>query len=99
MQPQEVMRSKAASRSGFVGRRAVSASPRGRWTRAGACEVPAGSWLAWRQATRLQVVAGTHPGRRPNAATRSSAHGQPAAMRKVVRRAERTRTPALCSSV
>ena len=38
-------------------------------------------------------------GSRVKAATRSSAQGQPSAMRKVVRRAERTSTPAVCKSV
>ena len=44
-------------------------------------------------------VTTAHPGTRAKAMTRSLAHGQFSAMRKVVRRAERTRTPALCSSV
>ena len=38
-------------------------------------------------------------GSRVKAITRSSAQGHPSAMRKVVRRAERTSTPAVCKSV
>ena len=40
----------------------------------------------------VQVVTTVHPGSRVKAVTRSSAQGQPAAMRKVVRRPERTNT-------
>jgi hypothetical protein len=44
-------------------------------------------------------VTGRQDGSRLKAATRSVAHGQCSARRSVVRRAERTTTPAVCSSV
>ena len=44
-------------------------------------------------------VTATQPGSRAKASTRSSAQGQVSAMRKVVHRAERTRTPAVCNRV
>ncbi len=46
----------------------------------------------------LQVTV-AHEGSRPKASTRSSAHGQPAAMRPLLRRAEETKSPAACKSV
>ena len=48
---------------------------------------------------RSAQVMVAHEGSRPKAPTSSSAHGQPAAIRTVVRRAEETMSPALCKRV
>jgi len=64
--------------------------------RARACS--SNSWFTARWTADAQVMV-VQEGSRPKAPTSSSAHGQPAAMRTVRRRAEETRSPALCRRV
>lgn len=66
---------------------------------AGACEVSPVLVEVIVFVTVGRQVTVAQPGNRPKAATSSSAHGQLSAMRKVIRRAERTSRPAACSNV